>query len=184
MTVYIISGSPGVGKSTVSQQLASSFEKAIHTNCDGIYNMVKGGYKAPWNDPDKTLHNAMCDAAASIVDIYSQIGFSCVVDYVFFVEELLNLIPKIKTKNQFSVIYLMPSLEVNIQRDKNFGRDYVMGRERIEIYHKDFLQLTKKVKSFTIDNTNLSVDETVALIKSRPSYSRDEIMALLRNPSS
>lgn len=45
MTVYIISGPPGAGKSTTADLLAKSLSKSFHLNCDDIYNMVQGGYK-------------------------------------------------------------------------------------------------------------------------------------------
>ena len=48
--VYIISGPPGVGKSTVSKELAYSFDKSAVIEGDLIYLMIKGGIVAPWED--------------------------------------------------------------------------------------------------------------------------------------
>ena len=48
--VYIISGPPGVGKSTVSKELAYSFNKSAVIEGDMIYLMIKSGLVAPWKD--------------------------------------------------------------------------------------------------------------------------------------
>ena len=48
--VYIISGPPGVGKSTVSKELAYSFDKSAVIEGDLIYLMIKGGLVTPWED--------------------------------------------------------------------------------------------------------------------------------------
>ena len=39
--VYIISGPPGVGKSSVSEELAYSFDKSAVIEGDSIYLMIK-----------------------------------------------------------------------------------------------------------------------------------------------
>ena len=45
--IYIISGPPGVGKSTVSKELAATFDKSAVIEGDMIYLMVKSGLVAP-----------------------------------------------------------------------------------------------------------------------------------------
>ena len=48
--VYIISGPPGVGKSSVSKELAYSFETSDVIEGDMIYLMVNSGLVEPWED--------------------------------------------------------------------------------------------------------------------------------------
>ncbi len=80
MKTYILTGPPGAGKSTLANSLATKLEKGLHLHCDDIYNMVKGGYKAPWDDNDDILKNLMFSSALKIIETYQSQGFACVVD--------------------------------------------------------------------------------------------------------
>lgn len=49
-TLYIITGPAGVGKSTVSSQVASGLKKSALIEGDDIYGQVVGGYVSPWKE--------------------------------------------------------------------------------------------------------------------------------------
>ncbi len=48
--VFIITGPPASGKSSVSQRLAEMSKNGAVINVDEIRHMIKGGYSAPWNN--------------------------------------------------------------------------------------------------------------------------------------
>ena len=53
--VYVISGSCGVGKSTISRKIAEKYSLSVHLNVDYIYEMYVGGYVSPWKDDGSRL---------------------------------------------------------------------------------------------------------------------------------
>ena len=48
--LYIITGPAGVGKSTISKELAMSSNKSVLIEGDDIYRQVVGGYTPAWRD--------------------------------------------------------------------------------------------------------------------------------------
>ena len=48
--VYIITGPAGVGKSTISKEIASKSNKSALIEGDEIYHLVCGGYKSAWEN--------------------------------------------------------------------------------------------------------------------------------------
>ena len=48
--LYIITGPAGVGKSTISKELAKSKEKSVLIEGDDIYSQVVGGHVSAWKE--------------------------------------------------------------------------------------------------------------------------------------
>ena len=50
MTLYLITGPAGVGKSSVSKVLCEKLEKSVLIEGDDIYNLVQSSYISPWKE--------------------------------------------------------------------------------------------------------------------------------------
>lgn len=82
--IIVVSGLPGVGKSTAARELASRFEHAAHVEADRLHELIVSGGEAPGLDGispqarrqlDLRLKNA-CLVARSFVDE----GFTAIID--------------------------------------------------------------------------------------------------------
>lgn len=49
-TLYLITGPAGVGKSTISKEIALKKDKSVLIEGDDIYHQVIGGYESAWKD--------------------------------------------------------------------------------------------------------------------------------------
>ena len=156
MTIYIVTGPPGSGKSTVCDSLAKHFDRGLHLHCDDLYNMVKGGHRAPWDDSDDFLKDLMFEASNKLISTYSEADFDIVVDYVFSLAQLQKFISNIT--DPIVLCVLLPSLEKNVERDKN--RQWVIGESRVSKYHKEFSEL-KILQPFVIDTTSIDPERIV-----------------------
>ena len=152
--IYLISGPPGAGKSTLARELSESLPKSIHIECDSIYNMVKGGFVKPWQDGAQELLDIMYDAFVAIAMVYVKAGFVVVSDYVWNLDEIAGIKKQFPSELSIELCFLLPSLEVNLQRDAN--REYVIGEDRVKKYHFEFLEIKKSCPEYFFDNTKIS----------------------------
>ena len=84
-TVYVISGPPAVGKSTVSKIIADSLSSSALIHADQIYHMVVGGHLPPWKSDSQIVlmwDNILClvsnfinSGVDVVVDLHIEIGF-------------------------------------------------------------------------------------------------------------
>ena len=172
---FIITGAPGVGKSTVCDKLAKSFPLGLHLECDWIYNMVKGGYTPPWDDNDRFLTKTMFKAAQATLKTYAQAGFETVVNYVFEEQELIDFVRGVSAPITLAILH--SNLATNICRD--LPRQYSIGEERVKYYNAIFENYASQWPVFAINTSHLTVEESVERIKQMPTYKVHELLKAL-----
>jgi predicted kinase len=78
--VLILSGPPGVGKTTAAAVLAESGERAVHLESDRFYAFIRAGHIEPWkpesNEQNRVVSRIVAEAAAS----YAAAGYFTIVD--------------------------------------------------------------------------------------------------------
>ena len=157
--LYIITGPAGVGKSTISNEIAKRSGKSALIEGDEIYHLVCGGYESPWKEGNHL--KIFWENCIDIITNFLNNGYDVVFNYIINkekIEELKQTFKNIETK----FIVLMVDKETIIKRDQMRPEDCQM-KERALI----LLENTKKQK-FEKDNiletSKLSVEETVETI--------------------
>ena len=113
--VYIISGPPGVGKSTVSKELAYSFDKSAVIEGDLIYLMIKGGLVTPWEDEGYYM-DLFWDNIISLTNNFITRGISVVIEYVIFEYQLKKIASFLKEKQVGLKILCLNGRRKNLER--------------------------------------------------------------------
>lgn len=157
--LYIITGPAGVGKSTISLQLANNLEKSVLIEGNVIYNFFVGGRIKPWYK-DAPL-DLFWKNVKYLIKSYLENGYDVVFNYIVNPEKYDEL------KNEFKdykVIFkvLLTDEKTLIERDNERMPENRMGNRSIELL-KEFKNY-KYVKENILDTTNLSVVETVKRI--------------------
>ena len=161
--VYIISGPPGVGKSTVSKELAYSFKKSAVIEGDMIYLMIKGGLMAPWED-DGYYMDLFWDNIISLINNFIDRGITVVIEYVIFEEQLKKIATFLKEK-QISLKYCVLLAEEETLKKRDSLRKEIERTGDLSIQSRNEFLAKNIKKNHLLFTDQLDARETARIIK-------------------
>ena len=158
--LYIITGPAGVGKSTISKELASRKDKSALIEGDEIYSQVIGGYVSAWKEGNHL--ETFLKICINSIKIYLEDGYDVVFNYIIEPEQLELLKETFKDYNVKFVVLLVDE-ETLLSRDKERPEDCRMNERCIVLLNefKDYNYDSNNI----IDTSNLTIEETVEIIE-------------------
>ena len=158
--LYIITGPAGVGKSTISKELAKSYNKSALIEGDDIYHQVIGGFVQAWKEGNHL--KTFWKVCVNIIKTYLEDGFDVVFNYIITPENLELIKTAFKDYNvKFDV--LITDEATLLARDKERPIDCQMGQRCLTLLNS-FKNRNYNSRNI-LDTSNLSVNETVDIIK-------------------
>lgn len=165
--VFVITGVMASGKSTIAQLLAERLEKGVHLRGDTFRKMIVTGREEILPNPSpEAVHQLKLryQITASVADMYTQAGFSVVVQDVIvgpMLEEFINLIQS----TPVFLVVLSPDEQTITKREQarektGYGLWSVSGLNQILQEH------TPKI-GLWLDTSELTPEETVEEILRR-----------------
>ena len=112
--LVVVTGPPGAGKSSVSEQLATGFTPSALVAGDVFFAMMKQGYILPWLPPARRQNSVIIEAAAAAAGRLTELCF-VVYDGVlgpWFLPTFLRA----TGLSQVHYLILLPPLEVCLER--------------------------------------------------------------------
>lgn len=158
--LYVITGPAGVGKSTISIEIAKSKNKSVLIEGDEIYAQVVGGYVPAWKEGNHL--DVFWKICLDNIETYLEAGYDVIFNYIV-TPTIFNEIEKRYRKYNTKFIVLIADEETLLKRDKERVEDCRMGERCIALLNS-FKSYNFENKYF-LDTTNLEIKEIVEKIE-------------------
>ena len=162
--LYIITGPAGVGKSTISNEIAKLSNKSALIEGDEIYHQVVGGYVSAWL-PGNHL-DMFWKVSLKTIETYLNDGYDVVFNYIIGSKDLSRF--DIFNDYEKKFVVLITDEKTIMERDKLRPEDCQM-KERCIILLNSFKNDDYDNKYY-LDTSKLSVEESVKKIEENNKY--------------
>lgn len=168
--IYLVSGPPGAGKTSLCQALLATCEFGLHIPVDDLRSWVRSGMSdsVPWTDETERQFQIAEKAACAIARTYSDASFTVAIDHCRNPKRLEALVRDELSEFRTVKILLLPNLQENLSRNlarvnKPFAPEILNDtiRSTNEAYRTDV-----PVGWHQVDNSEISIQETLNLLTS------------------
>ena len=164
-SLYIITGPAGVGKSTISKELAKRSNKSALIEGDDIYAQVIGGYVSAWKEGNHL--DVFWKICLDSINSYLEAGYDVIFNYIVTPSSFNQIKNRFKNYNVKFVVLIVDE-ETILKRDSQRPEDCQM-KERCILLLNSFKNKNYNPQNI-LDTTNLSIDETVDIILKDDKY--------------
>lgn len=95
MGALILTGSPGVGKTSVARILAERSERSVHVEADYFFSFVRSGLIEPWDPASAEQNQLVMRVAAEAAARYAEAGYSTVFDGIVIPRWTLGVVREV-----------------------------------------------------------------------------------------
>ncbi len=158
--IFIVSGIPGAGKTTVSGMLARRFDRGVHLEADIFQKLIVTGGLFPDKEPEEEAWRQLrlrSKHVAMLADSFLENGFWPVIDDVVVGLRLLDVLEDIKSRPLYFVL-LLPRLDIVEQRDRTRDEKHVFD---IWSHLDDVARNETPKQGLRLDSSDMSAEETV-----------------------
>lgn len=167
--VLILSGPPGVGKTTTARLLAAGGSSpSAHLEADTFFHFIRSGYVEPWKPESREQNEVVMRVAARAAAGYASAGYLTVVEGIFIPGWFLEPVRDVLREEGHDVAFavLRAPLEVCLGRVQAREGDPPIDRAAIEQIWRSFADLGEFERN-ALEVDGREPDEIFALLARR-----------------
>ena len=167
--LIVVSGAPGVGKTTISHLVAAAFERSVHLRADDFMASVVSGWVDP-NLPEAAAQNEAVGGALAVSAMgFAEDGYITVVDGYLFPDGVDGLAAAC-TRRELACHYVVLRADL----DTCWARASARGEGRWPLEYEPFAALHERFERLQVDDRHV-VDATAT-----PEAVRDAVLDAFR----
>jgi predicted kinase len=143
MPILIVSGPPGVGKTTAAGILAERSTRAVHLEADAFFRFIRSGYVEPWKPESYEQNGLVMRIVAEVAAGYAAAGYFTIVDGIvipgYFLESLRDALREAGHRVAYAV--LRAPMAACTERARERAGDPLSDPKVVEGLWRDFADL-------------------------------------------
>lgn len=166
--VLIITGPPGVGKTTIAEILAARSARAVHLEADAFFRFIRTDYIEPWRPESAEQNRVVMSIAAKAAAGYAAAGYFTIVDGIvlphWFLEPMRDALRDAGHNAAYAVLQAPLSVCMARVEDREGGE--LVDPEVIVRLWRDFADLGERER-YAVDVGGMTAEEAADALAQR-----------------